>query len=234
MLFQDRNIGSERRKQFLRECGEYPTFADSTWTPIEKLTKVLSKVYNDGIKIVRTQIPLLACNGMTIAKSQGSSLPLVVVSFSGSSLTRPELYVACSRATSLHGLFIDGEFVPPAPPLGVDLVGDEMKRLRQHPLSIELKFLQDYEEQKWQKLYFHNIESLNSQHHKDITSDRCPMSADFLFLVEPRLFAGDVYDFPGFIELHRVNCTGTRNSEGIMSYKKGMLLYISKAISIHH
>ncbi len=221
MLFQDRNIGSERRVQFAREQRGYPTFAQPSWTPIDKLTKVLSKVYSDGIKIVRTQIPLLACNGMTIAKSQGSSLPLVVVSFAGRSLTRPELYVACSRATSLNGLFIDGEFIPPSPPQEVDLVGDEMKRLRQSPLSLELKFLQDFEDHEWQKIYFHNIESLNNQHQKDLTSDRCPMSADFIFLVEPRLLQGDTYNLPGFTELHRINCISIRNSEGILSLKKG-------------
>lgn len=227
MLFQDRIIGSERRKQFVRERGGYPDFAQSSWTPIEKLTKVLSKVYSDGIKIVRTQIPLLACNGMTIAKSQGSSLPLVVVSFSGRRLTRPELYVACSRATSLNGLFIDGEFLPPSRPQGVDMVGDEMKRLRENPLSFELKFLQDFEDPKWEKIYFHNIESLNTQHQKDLTSDSCPMSADFIFLVEPRLLQGDTYSLPGFTELHRINCTSTRNSEGILSLKKGVYYYFN-------
>lgn len=223
MLFQDRNIGSERRKNFLREHKEYPSFASSSWTPIDKLTKVLSKIYNDGYKIVRRQIPLLACNGMTIAKSQGSSLPLVVVSFSGSSLTRPELYVACSRATSLKGLFIDGDFIPPSPPHGIDLVGDEMRRLRETPLALELKFLQDFDENKWEKLYFHNIQSLNNQHYRDLTSDQCPMSANFIFLVEPRLLEGDKYCFSGFTELHRINCSSTRNSEGILALKKGIL-----------
>lgn len=221
MLFQDQNIGSEKRRDFIRRRGQYPSFADPSWTPIERLTKTLSKLYSDGVKIVRNQIPLLACNGMTIAKAQGSSLPFVVVSFAGSKLTRSELYVACSRSTSLDGLFIDGEFVPPEPPSGVDIVGDEMQRLRMNPLSLDLKFLQDVGTDM-QKIYFHNIESFNFQHYKDLTSDRCPMSADYIFLVEPRLLSGDSYDFGAFKELHRVNCRTTRNSEGILALTKGM------------
>lgn len=223
MHFEDTNIGSEKRRTFLRRHGKYPNFAVSSWTPIEKLTKTLSKAYYDGVRIIRTQIPLLACNGMTIAKAQGSSLPLVVVSVSGSRLVRSELYVACSRATSLEGLFIDGDFAPPQPPAGVDIVGDEMKRLRATPLLMELKFLQDFNSD-YNKIYFHNVESLNHQHFKDITSDRCPMSADFIFLVEPRLLAGDTYQFSGHSEFHRVNCSSNRNSEGILALKKGIHL----------
>jgi hypothetical protein len=157
---------------------------DLGWTRIDRIQRNLSKTgRHKGLELIRKQIPLVAANAMTITKSQGSSLPLVIVAVnrhrmkSGSlsrKLTRESLYVACSRATSISGLFIDGEFNPPVAPGPSDPVSCEMGRLRNMPFHFTMKFLQDYGD-GFVKLYFHNVQSLNLHCH-DVVSDQCAMS----------------------------------------------------------
>jgi hypothetical protein len=154
------------------------------WTRIERIQRNLSKTgRHKGLEIIRKQIPLVAANAMTITKSQGSSLPFIVIAVnrfkmkSGTltrKLTRESLYVACSRATSLDGLFIEGEFVPPTAPSFNDPVSLEISRLRQMRFPFALKFLQDYEHSFW-KVYFHNVQSFNL-HREDVISDQCATS----------------------------------------------------------
>lgn len=50
---------------------------------IERIQRNLSVKRGRNLEIIRSQIPLEAANGMTIHKSQGSSLPCVVVSVEG-------------------------------------------------------------------------------------------------------------------------------------------------------
>jgi hypothetical protein len=150
------------------------------WTAIDRLTRNLSKTgRHKGLEIVRNQIPLVAANGMTITKSQGSSIPVVVVSVKRfrnqlgkltRKLSRELLYVACSRATSLNGLYIDGEFEAPAPPPANDPVSLEMDRLRNIPFRFKLRFLQDSAHEN--KLFFHNVQSF-SAHVADVLADNC-------------------------------------------------------------
>lgn len=157
---------------------------DTRLVPIERITRNLSHAEkNKGLEIVRSQIPLVAANGMTIMKAQGSSLPFVVVCVKRSRnregkllprLSRELLYVACSRCTSLQGLFIDGEFEPPRCPGTNDPVTKEMERLRKNPLEMTLKFLQDIADDMI-KIYFHNIQSFIA-HQNDLTADPCANS----------------------------------------------------------
>lgn len=225
MHFADPLIGSERRKQFNQKFPgrAQEVNADQTWTPIDKFTRTLNYKPKDGLRISRTQIPVVACNGMTIAKSQGSSMPSVVVSLKGSRLDRSELYVACSRATSLNGLFIDGIFSAPKPPKGRDTVGEEMQRLRsERKLQFLLEFMQDMSGDFY-KIYFHNIQSLGA-HLDDLVSDCCPISSDIIALVEPHLLRNDTIHIPGFHVFLRKDCTTTRNqSEGVVLLARGKI-----------
>lgn len=77
------------------------------WTPITALTVKTKK--NSNLKVNRKQFPLIVAHAITIHKSQGLSLDNVVVHIKGR-MTRELLYVACSRAKSLEGLFIIGKF----------------------------------------------------------------------------------------------------------------------------
>jgi hypothetical protein len=150
------------------------------WTAIDRVTRNLSKTgRHKGLEIIRNQIPLVAANGMTITKSQGSSIPVVVVSVKRfrnqfgkltRKLSRELLYVACSRATSLTGLYIDGEFEAPAPPPPFDPVSIEMERLRNIPFKFQIRFLQDFGQLN--KLFFHNVQSLPA-HVSDLLADNC-------------------------------------------------------------
>jgi hypothetical protein len=154
------------------------------WTRIERIRRNLSKTGRQkGLELIRTQIPLVAANAMTITKSQGSSLPFVIVSVeryrtkAGNltrKLTRESLYVACSRATSLQGLFVDGAFEPPASPGPRDLVSLEMARLRKSTFPFSMKFLQDYND-GFIKILFNNVQSFQL-HQADVIADHCAMS----------------------------------------------------------
>jgi len=150
---------------------------------IDRIKRNLSKSRHHGLELVRTQIPLVAANAMTINKAQGSSLPEVVVSVSRfktkkgtwtRKLTRELLYVACSRATSLAGLYIDGEFEPPNPPPEDDPVSQEMTRLRDIPFKFTLKFLQDFGDEN-EKIFFHNIQGFRL-HFEDLIANQCAMN----------------------------------------------------------
>jgi len=197
---------------------------DDNWVPIELMKRVLkSWARQQGLQIVRTQIPLVAANGMTIPKAQGSTILGVVVSTRTSKgvrkLTREEIYVACSRSPSEELLWIDGEFLPPEPPKENDPVTLELIRIRnRNEMSFELKFLQDFD-CSFTKFYFQNIQSLPA-HFLDIEADRCFKSADILAFVEPHLLETDNINISGFSEYFRRNCnyevlSSTRNSEGI-------------------
>lgn len=249
MEFEMSIIGAEQRANFHRKNPDYSNHEEICldWTPIEIMSRVLSKTFQDGFKINRTQIPLAACNGnscffmilqfehcilillliligMTIAKSQGSTLPYVVVSMRGTGfrrLTPSEKYVACSRAKSIDGLFIDGDFTPPVLPSNTDPVGDEMCRLRRdRKLQFSLRFLQDI--YCGYKVYFHNCQSLNA-HYNDIIADPCVYSADLLIFVEPHLLPEDDVQIPGYKCIHRADCErGTRRTaEGTAVFLKG-------------
>lgn len=147
---------------------------------VGRITRNLSKTGRHGsLQLIRTQIPLLAANGMTIDKSQGSSLKWVCVCVKKTKhrrrkISRERLYVGCSRATSLDGLFIDGIFEPPATPPEDDPVSTEMRRLRKTPFEFSIKFLQDFDN-SYYKIYFHNIQSF-LLHHADLVADHCAMS----------------------------------------------------------
>ncbi len=206
------------------------------WVPVERIKKSLTKSYvYQGLQVVRIQLPLVACNGMTVAKSQGSTMPCVVVSTRGAGrqrLTRQELYVACSRATGINGLFIDGKFVPPQAPADDDSVTVELARLQSKPYQFKLRFLQDISTD-YHKFYFHNVQSLAS-HLEDAAADPCISSADLVAFVEPHLLQRDHLDFPGYTVVHRTNCRELRrkrrltmrNSEGAVLLLKGTVYVV--------
>jgi len=221
--FNDPNIGQQARKEKFHLYQD--SNIDKSWTPIGRITRKLSKSSKQhSLRIVRVQIPLLACNGMTIAKSQGSSLPSVVVNVSHEKgyekLRTEDLYVACSRAMSKDGLFINGEFQAPPPYKGSHPVTVEMKRLRELGFNFKLQFLQDISAE-FTKIYYHNIQSFKL-HQSDILADSCPMSTDVLCFVEPHLASTDQILLPGFLNIFRKNVKSSRHeSGGLLVFVKG-------------
>lgn len=203
-----------------KEKFKRPTNVLEQYTPIEHITRPITKFNSKGIQLFRRQIPSVACNGMTIDKGQGTSIPNVIVT-TKRKLSTEHLYVACSRATSLNGLFIDGIFDPPK--LKNVNVTNEMIRLRKEsPLQFTLQFLQDFDD-TYHKIYFHNIQSINKNFH-ELQADHCAMASDYLAFVEPWLKDTDIFERKNFTVYHRSNCSNTRNSEGdLLLHKKTYL-----------
>jgi nucleoside-triphosphatase THEP1 len=214
MDFGDPMIGSNMRaKHRGRMLGRK---INLDWTPIPFETKSLSKTgANRNLEVVRRQLPLISANGITITKSQGSTYKKVVVKIQ-KKLPRDQLYVACSRSTSLEGLYFDGNFEPPGPP--PDFVLLELARLRKKGFKFSLQFLQDIPDTHY-KLIFHNVQSLH-KHFQDITSDQCYTSADMMAFVEPWILENENYDFRGFQCFHKSACSIPRNSTGSILYGK--------------
>lgn len=177
MDFKSPLIGANARSKS-REAHLYPD-----WVPIGRMKRPLQHFFTPGTQLIREQIPVVAANAITIDKAQGSTIPTVVVSLrrfrraDGSlsrRLTREQLYVACSRASSLEGLFLDGIFVPPAPPGPSDPVTLEMERLRNIPYEPSIMTFQKYNGDFY-KIYFHNIQSFQA-HFEDLRADHCAQS----------------------------------------------------------
>lgn len=226
MNFSDPNTGSEMRREMARIYHSRPQ-VDKSWTGIRRMRRKLSVKRTDhSLRIVRRQIPLVACNGMTIAKSQGSSLPAVVVNVKYErpieKLRTEELYVGCSRATSRGGLYINGEFSAPCAYKPDHPVTLEMDRLRTLGFPFSLRFLQD-EEAGGIKVYFHNVQSFNL-HKGDVVADMCPLAADILCFVEPHTLPEDNVFIPGFVTVFHKDAGGNRhNSSGVLVYVKRKL-----------
>lgn len=97
-----------------------------------------------NLEVVRTQFNVVPAEAISIHKSQGSTFTAVVLSTQYCTKTgqkrnipRRGLYVGLSRCTSLKGLFIDGEFIPPSPPLPNDPVVLAMQQLTTRPVFEE-------------------------------------------------------------------------------------------------
>ena len=78
MEFNHPSIGLNKRK--ITESYQKTQGIDDKWVAVDKIEKKLTK-YGQfaGLSIVRQQIPLVAANGMTVNKAQGSSMDFVVV-----------------------------------------------------------------------------------------------------------------------------------------------------------
>ncbi len=62
-------------------------------------------------------IVIMCAEAITIHKSQGLTLPSVVLKLTTNKnrrIDRRLLYVGCSRASSIDGLFLDGSFIAPS------------------------------------------------------------------------------------------------------------------------
>jgi len=142
------NIGQVTRKNYLHVMRDL-NIADINFTPIENYMSVISKSKPkiDGpLQVHRYQFPITCAEAITIHKSQGLTLPSVVVKLTSNNnirIDRRLLYVGCSRASSLEGLYLDGTFV--APSRIKDATYCEMNRLLLNSkLNFSLTFFAKY------------------------------------------------------------------------------------------
>jgi len=223
MDFHNPMVGSAARKN--TNALQISRGINPDWTCIKmhERSMNLGRQYR-GMELIRKQLPLIAANAMTIAKSQGSSLKFVVACPTTEGPTgrkryirREELYVACSRATSLNGLFISGNFRAPPLPRKNDVVTAEMSRLQQHLLQCPLIHFQDMVNNNEITVFFMNIQYF-VKHRPDICADQCAMSSQYLAFVEPHILQHDSDAIEDFITVHRINSASRHTSDGALLY----------------
>ncbi len=233
MEFEHDLIGNSAR--MLTKSYQQANCIPEHWVRISRVKRNLSVVRGQGIEIIRRQIPLVAANGMTIHKSQGSSMQHVVVSVKGLRTTmnnyRELIYVACSRATTPGGLFIDGEFLPPLPPKDNNAVSKALVELNRRILEFPFKFLQDYDS-KYERLYYQNVHSIIGKV-EDLQSDQCASAATILAFTEPWLLENDDIGIKGFHVYHKSLSGNRRNSLGLLLLGKNAT-FPPPIYAIHH
>ncbi|CAF3578362.1 unnamed protein product [Rotaria sp. Silwood1] len=168
---------------------------DLSLTPIEPVTRQIN-TKSTNFKVERKQFPLVPCEAITIYKSQGGTYEKVVVNLK-EGMTRSELYVGSSRATTANGLYLIGDFVPPKPPESNDAVAMMFKTMRSERM---IKFSLEFpEESQGERFYvmFHNVQSLN-KHFLDIKSDKAFLFASMISLVETWTKPDDSLEIEGF------------------------------------
>ncbi|CAF3941766.1 unnamed protein product, partial [Adineta steineri] len=193
-------------------------------TPVEPVVRQIN-TRSTNFKVERKQFPLVPCEAMTIYKSQGGTYEKVVVNLK-KGMTRSELYVSCSRATTSIGLYLIGDFVPPKPPEPKDAVAMMFKNMRsERMLKFSLEFPEESQEERF-FVMFHNVQSLN-KHIFDVRSDKTFLSASMISLVETWTKPSDSLQIEGFKIIHRRDCNDIRKPFGQITYLKNDLTYES-------
>lgn len=190
------------------------------WVPINFMRRTIKVGKKNTSIILRRMFPLRIAEALTIHKSQGSTYTEIAV-HSPHTLRNRELYVACSRVTSLSGLY----FVNFDHPLNKnkinrpDICRETVKHMEiERPLKFDLLFLQDYNQ--YESFIFANIQSLH-KYFNSIKADNCFLSSTFIFLVETWTISTDDYNIPDYKCVYRHDCSGTnRYAYGMMIYAK--------------
>ena len=169
---------------------------------------------------------------ITIHKSQGRSERIVTVDVRNG-MNRQKYYVAFSRATSLNGLFIIGQFKPPNPIESNDPVNIEMQRLRQDPLIPKFQFLRIVPENIIQ-IVSHNIQSIR-KHITTVVADNVYINSHILAFQESWAVSNESYNIPDFEEISRNALSGRPRAFGTINFcKSSMDSLISDRIEIEH
>ncbi|SAM00102.1 hypothetical protein [Absidia glauca] len=190
----------------------------ATWTPITHITVEIKRQKRSTLHVMRTQFPLVPAKAITIHKAQGATYESVMVHLSGG-VSRALLYVACSRATTLSGLFIVGTFSPPRPRPNNDPLELEKQRQQTVTLTTKYAFLNAPRQERCQ-LLIHNIQSVR-RHVALVRRDAAYLSSDFIFLVETWSLPADEFPIDGF------RCVSRVDNDGGVHLPKGASIFIN-------
>nr|XP_018914195.1 PREDICTED: uncharacterized protein LOC109042086 [Bemisia tabaci] len=186
-------------------------------TPLEKQARRIHPLPNAIISVVRKQFPLVPAEAITICKSQGATYSKVAV-YIISGLKRNELYVACSRCTSLSGLFIVGTFRPPSAPGPYDEVQLAIKSLRRKKIKFSCLFANNFPRNRI--ILYHNVQSLNA-HFQDIKNDLNYQCSNILISAESWLKPTDFPEYPNFYVVGRQDVyRNVAHAHGVIVYAK--------------
>ncbi|KAE8739092.1 hypothetical protein FOCC_FOCC015415 [Frankliniella occidentalis] len=216
--FEDRKVGALLRNKFGEHMKNHKI--SSTWTPLDPISLTISTRKTSSLKINRKQFPLTLAHALTVHKSQGQSLQQVVVHLENRSMPRDQLYVACSRATTLSGLYIIGQFKPPKELQKKSFLSIEMRRWRSHILKPKFTSLQ--RTSKKLKIMYHNIQSLK-KHKQLVRNDANYTCNDLLIFGETWAVPHDNIKIKGFKLLHQLTDSHIRKPQGVSVYVKKSL-----------
>ena len=213
--FEEERIGENQRIT-------YKQYRDKNvaeiWAPIFAYTSdfVIEEL---DITVQRTQFPIKQSTGKTVHKSQGSTVPKVVVDLSNHNF-RNGYYVACSRVKKLEDLYLvnfhESQIISDSK------VTKEMERLRANrTLDINCKF--EKHANRSFAFYYLNAQSL-FQHFNLIKCDKTVTQCNVLLFNETHLTKRDdlkQYDIPGYDVNHFITSfteSGRRKYNGLSVY----------------
>jgi hypothetical protein len=212
--FDDKRVGRKRRIQY-KDLIIRLNLPDNL-TPIEIESRDVSV---SGVTVTRKQFPLIPAEAITIVKSQGSTYENIVVCLN-TRLSLAELYVAFSRCTSANGLYIIGDLVIPEPDHLKIKCTTELERMRKEArLEFDLEFIQDYSSEKYFKLTFFNVQSLN-RHYKNVKNDSFFGSCDYIGFNETWTLNEDYFNLENFDCVQKIDCEKERKPYGVCTFIK--------------
>ncbi|KAG5672958.1 hypothetical protein PVAND_003045 [Polypedilum vanderplanki] len=186
------------------------------WTPINTTKKAFYVCKGGAVQVCREQYPLLMAEAITVHKSQGRSEPKIVVDVRN--FDRQKHYVAYSRATSLNGLFILGQFKPPKEIESNNEVNVEMLRLREDPLIPKYQSLRIVPDNAIQ-IVSHNVQSIR-KHVTTLVADRVFANSHIIALQETWAIDNENYNLPDFEEISRNHFIGRPKGFGTINFCK--------------
>lgn len=202
-------------------------------TPIDLCSKIFQYKNKRDIKIKRKQFPIKCAEAMTVYKSQGSTYTCICVHFNAKrNMSNASLYVACSRVTTLNGLYFIGNLQLKNKGMN-DKVRMELNNL-QTEKYLKLVNYRMLESSLNLQFMVHNVQSLN-KHIFDINNDTIQLRMDLLLLVETWSISSDTFNIPNFETLFRLdsNSSSIRKPCGIICFVKPFLIYKMKLEHIY-
>ena len=202
----------------------YTTGIQRQWTPLFYVERTFNYL-QDSKTIQRCQFPNRPSAGKTIHKSQGSSLPEVVLDMSHSRKSAHVHYVALSRVENMSGLHIRNLCEHD---ICVDQnVVKEMKRLREH-CQLDLCYIPFYRfPDNMFKISFLNARSLH-KHAEDIRADHSFDTCDIMSFSETRLYDGERCDMHGYNMYLNSEPTGSNKQRPY----HGLAVYVKDTIQV--
>ena len=218
--FEDKVIGEKLKQRMRYVCVRG---INTTWIPIMKISKQFDIRKCQNISVDREQFPLKPCFGMTIHKSQGATLPTVVISFKYC-FDPHTVYVAVSRSTDIKGVHIL-DFKESQIKVDSDVV-QEMHRLRQNPLSL-LPLVPTPDESSF-LIIFNNTRSLH-KHIDSLRSNSIIRNAHIFVAQETFLRTGDQnsdYQINDLSVCHRIDAfSATKRHGGSAIFQQNQVQY---------
>ncbi|XP_059142987.1 uncharacterized protein LOC131930491 [Physella acuta] len=222
--FSTHNVGNKAKMAHKRLIDD--NNLDSHLVPIRKVCVPLNISNKLQYPTLRTQFPMVPAEAITIHKSQGQTYEQVALDFNEiKRITRPLLYVALSRVSSITGLYIVGDFRIPKQSTHEDPSLQELYRLRTAK-SLNLP-LRTFKDSTGFKVAYQNVCSLTNKL-QYIKGDNWYFQSDLLIFSETLASETEEFVLDNYKVLFRSDphC-GTR---GIICFAKHSLSGVSDVI----